>query len=187
MKVVFILLFTGKHIPRLDPRNDHALFAVRCNRHGGIIPHDAGFVNTAADTSPSNSRTRARTLCAASTFLMSSNTSEIMSAIAAISASFMPRVVTAGVPSRDAAGLNGERVSEWNRVLVDRDARFVEPQSGSPCRSRFFAPTSTSIQMIVRAAADEPVAVAFHAISQRRGVLQNLLLIIFWNVGCTAS
>ena len=47
-----------------------------------------------------NSRTRSRTLRAASRFLMSSNTSLIMSAIAAISASFIPRVVTAGVPMR---------------------------------------------------------------------------------------
>ena len=45
-------------------------------------------------------RTRSRTLCAASTFLMSMSTSEIMSAMAAISASFMPRVVQAGVPRR---------------------------------------------------------------------------------------
>ena len=47
-----------------------------------------------------NSRTRWRTFWAVSTFLMSSRTSEIMSAIAAISGSFMPLAVTAGLPKR---------------------------------------------------------------------------------------
>src|SRR2546421_3906743 len=42
---------------------------------------------------------------------MSSNTSLIMSAMAAISCSFMPRVVTAGVPNRTPLAWNGERVS----------------------------------------------------------------------------
>ena len=65
--------------------------------------------------------TPARTLCAASTFLMSSSTSEIMSAIAAISASFMPRVVTAGA-QLDAAGLERRAGLERNRVFVDGDA-----------------------------------------------------------------
>src|ERR1043166_8649946 len=47
-----------------------------------------------------SSRTRWRTLARVSRFLKSSSVSEIISAIAAIWGSFMPRVVTAGVPSR---------------------------------------------------------------------------------------
>jgi len=38
--------------------------------------------------------------------------------------------------------------------------------------------------MIVRAAADQPVAVALHAIGQRRGILHDLLLIRPLNAGC---
>src|SRR6059036_3455692 len=67
-----------------------------------------------------NSRTRWRTFRAASTFLMSSNTSLIISAMAAISGSFMPRVVAAGAPRR-MPGLEGRAGLERNRVFVHGD------------------------------------------------------------------
>src|SRR5882724_11042646 len=47
-----------------------------------------------------NSRARCRTSATVSRFLMSMRTSLIMSAMAAISGSRIPRVVTAGVPRR---------------------------------------------------------------------------------------
>src|SRR5581483_5187502 len=58
-----------------------------------------------------NSRTRCRTSATVSRFLMSIKTSLIMSAMAAISCSFIPRVVTAGVPRRIPLAWKGERVS----------------------------------------------------------------------------
>ena len=62
---------------------------------GHLVKNQYGKGNLAV-----NSRTRWRTFCVPSTFLMSSRTSLTMSAMAAISGSFMPRVVTAGVPNR---------------------------------------------------------------------------------------
>ena len=58
-----------------------------------------------------SARTRSRTFCAVAGLAMSSNTSLIMSAMAAISGSFIPRVVTAGVPRRTPEASKGERVS----------------------------------------------------------------------------
>ena len=86
--------------------------------------------------------------------------------MAAISASFMPRVVTAGVPSRMPLAWNGERVSNGMVFLLT-----VMPASSSaiwqslPVRS--LRAHVHQHQMVVRAAADEAVAVALHAVGQR--------------------
>src|SRR5438132_11927179 len=74
---------------------------------GRLIKNQYGKENLAV-----NSRTRWRTFRAAATFLMSSNTSLIMSAMDAISGSFMPRVVTAGAPRRIPLAWQGERGSK---------------------------------------------------------------------------
>ncbi len=76
---------------------------------------------------------------------MSISTSLIMSAIAAISGSFIPRVVTAGEPSRTPLAWNGERVSNGIVFLFT-----VMPASSSASWQSFpvspRAPTSTSIR-----------------------------------------
>src|ERR1039458_5416456 len=51
-EMILVLLLAVEYITRLHPRDDYALLAVGCNRHGGIIPHCRFFVNTAAETSP---------------------------------------------------------------------------------------------------------------------------------------
>ena len=79
---------------------------------------------------------------------MSINTSLIMSAIAAISGSFIPRVVTAGVPSRTPLAWKGGTRLERYRILVHRDAG---PSSSAIWQSfpvSPFAPTSTSIRWL---------------------------------------
>jgi hypothetical protein len=90
--------------------------------------------------------------------------------MAAISGSFMPRVVTAGVPSRMPLAWNGERVSNGNGVLVHRDAGDIERNlaflAGHILRAHVH-----QHQMIVRAAADEPETVALHALGQRAAFL----------------
>ena len=92
-----------------------------------------------------------------------------MSAIAAISASFIPRVVTAGVPRRMPLAWNGERVSNGIVFLFT-----VIPASSSAIWQSLPVKSSRADvhqhQMIVRAAADEAVAVALHAFGQRLGV-----------------
>src|SRR2546425_10661768 len=80
---------------------------------GRLIKNQYGKENLAV-----NSQTRCRTFRAASTFLMSSNTSLIISAMAAISCSFMPRVVTAGAPRRMPLAWNGGGGSERKGVFV---------------------------------------------------------------------
>jgi hypothetical protein len=80
----------------------------------------------AAEISPSIAHA-VRTLCAASTFLMSISTSAIMSAMAAISASFIAaRGAGRACPSRMPLAWNGERVSNGMVFLFDGDAGFVQ-------------------------------------------------------------
>ena len=64
---------------------------------------------------------------------MSINTSLIMSAMAAISASFMPRVVQAGVPSRMPLAWNGDRVSN-GIVFLFTVMPASSARSGNPYR-----------------------------------------------------
>jgi hypothetical protein len=54
------------------------------------------------------------------------STRSINPAIARISASFMPRVVTAAVPMRMPLVTNGDSVSFGTVVLVDRDVRLAQ-------------------------------------------------------------
>ena len=73
---------------------------------------------------------------------------------------------------------NGERVSNGIVFLFDGDAGFVQRDLAILAGHVFRAHVHEH-QMIVRAAADEAVAVALHAVGQRRGVFHNLLLIRF--------
>ena len=65
-----------------------------------------------------NSRTRWRTFLAASTLFISDRTSAIMSAIASISGSRIPRVVTAGVPFNVPGTTNILRVAPCDERLI---------------------------------------------------------------------
>jgi hypothetical protein len=109
---------------------------------------------------------------------MSIKTSLIMSAMAAISASFIPRVVQAGVPSRMPLAWNGDRVSNGIVFLF-----VVMPASSSAIWQslpvKFFRAHIHEHEMIVRAAADERKPLSLHAVRQRRRVLDDLLLIGF--------
>ena len=101
-----------------------------------------------------------------------------MSAMAAISASFMPRVVQAGEPSRMPLAWNGERVSNGIVFLFT-----VMPASSSAIwrilAGDAFRADVHEHEVVVRAAADEPVAVALHAVGERGGIFHDLLLISF--------
>jgi hypothetical protein len=82
-----------------------------------------------------------------------------MSAMAAISGSFMPRVVTAGVPRRMPLAWNGERVSKGMVFLLT-----VMPASSSADLA-FLAGQSPAAhvhqhQVIVRPAADQAETIA---------------------------
>ena len=76
---------------------------------------------------------------------MSNKTSLIMSAIAAISCSFMPRVVTAGVPMRMPLPWNGERVSK-GIVFLFTVIHASSKASWQSLPVTPLAPTSTSIK-----------------------------------------
>ena len=78
----------------------------------------------------------------------------------------------------NSTGLERRTRLEWNRILVRRDARLVERDLLILAGDVFCAHVHEH-QMIVRAAADEAEAVAFHAVGQRRRIFDDLLLIRF--------
>ena len=106
-----------------------------------------------------------------------SRASAIKSAISSISSSFIPRVVTAGVPTADTAGFE-------NRIGVERDRVFVHGDSGAIEHFLRFFPVQIfrakidKHQMIVGAAGNDAVTVFGQTGCESFGVGHDLPLII---------
>jgi len=106
-----------------------------------------------------------------------------MSPIAAISGSFIPRVVTAGCPG-GGHWLEGRAGLKGDGVFVDGDAAdrgHLAIFSGDAPHSHI-----DEHKMVVGSATDEPIGVAASWLGQGAGVADDLLLVGF-EAGCKAS
>ena len=100
----------------------------------------------------------------------------MMAPISRMASSFMPRVVTAGVPTRIPLRHKRTLRIEGNRVFVYRHAHLSERASASlPVRP--FALHVDQHQVVVRAAGDEPVAAVRELLGKRLCVCHDLPLV----------
>ena len=101
----------------------------------------------------------------------------IQSAMVFMSASFMPRVVTAGVPSRMPPPRVIFSVSKGMPFLLHGDRRLIEGLTGDLAVEALRTEVDEH-EVVVRATADDAETVTGHGSRERLGVLHDLLLIL---------